>query len=58
MTSLKAAMFIIVAAFSLETVNSQFANRLYTWIKPQSWQKPIKDDNDEFVLNAKGKKTY
>jgi len=58
LTALKAAMLIMVAAFSHETVNSQYANRLYTWVKPASWQKPIKNDQNEFILDAKGKKTF
>jgi len=34
---LKAGMLIFVSMFSLPHIDAQFANRLYTWIKPESF---------------------
>jgi len=41
---LKSGMFIFVSMFSLSHINTQFANRLYTWMKPDSFCEPEKDE--------------
>jgi len=41
---LKGIMMVFVSMFSSTHVTTQFANRLYTWIKPDSFQKPQVDE--------------
>jgi hypothetical protein len=33
-------MSIVVRKFSLPSINAQFANRIFTWMKPKSWLEP------------------
>jgi hypothetical protein len=58
-TALKAGMMLIVMSFSSYPINGQFANKLYTWIKPDSWRKDkdlIEDNKGNPILDSQGKK--
>jgi len=51
---LKAGMLVFVSMVAGASITTQFANRLYTWIKPDSFSKPQVDELGKPLTDKEG----